>query len=276
MEDLSNIEGLANTPQVTAPVNNTPPAPQPENQSQTGQPQSPPQPKGFDFVPERYKSASWVSKYQDPDKFWDGIENAQKMLGQKQVVQGIEVPADDAPSDKWAEFHSKIGRPEAPDKYELPDVELDDLDKEGTAKLFHEVGMPKKMAQNLLVKFAQYTKERNGQVEQKEAQSFQETLKSIFPDNPKKGYDLAKRGVKNLGLQDKITNEDSKNPVLLQALAKLGELTGEDSIFKGGGESKEGLMEEAKRIQGTPEYWKNQEVFDKVADLYKKAGAGKK
>lgn len=45
--------------------------------------------------------------------------HAQKLVG----MDKIPVPAKDAKPEAWNEFYTKLGKPEAPDKYELPTVE---------------------------------------------------------------------------------------------------------------------------------------------------------
>lgn len=235
---------------------------------------------GLDFIPEKYRSESWASKYDSPEKFFEGVHNLNKMIGQKEIVQGLQAPGENATPDDWNKFYNQLGRPESADKYTLPeDVKaFDGFDLDGEKKIFselaHKNGLTQKQAEGL---FKDYIANVN-QFHEKSQESLQigidKAAKIAFGEKSDEGFDLAKRGAKALGIGNKLDSEGlSANPLVLQLCAKLGELVGEDSFIPGGSaETFESLREQALNIQRSPEYQRgDQALFDKVQDLYKRA-----
>ena len=86
------------TPVVDAPPPTAPPA----------------EPSWRDSLPDDLKGAAWLSKYKTPEDALRGFAEAQKLIGSK-----LSVPKDDAPKEEWDKFYASLGRPEAPDKYDL-------------------------------------------------------------------------------------------------------------------------------------------------------------
>ncbi len=107
-----------------------------------------PSSEGF-AIPESYSSRGWTEKVKSYDDLWKLADNSQSLLG-KRVA-----PADDAPPEDWDNFYKTIGRPDAPDKYTLPDIEgvpegFDLTEFKGTAqKLMHEAGLNQRQANKL-------------------------------------------------------------------------------------------------------------------------------
>ena len=92
------------TPVVDAPA----PATAPANGA------APAEPSWRDSLPDDLKGAAWLSKYKTPEDALRGFAEAQKLIGSK-----LSVPKDDAPKEEWDKFYASLGRPEAPDKYDL-------------------------------------------------------------------------------------------------------------------------------------------------------------
>jgi len=106
--------------------------------------------QGTEFtVPEAYQGKGWVEKIKSSDDLWKSLDNAQSLIGRKTI------PAADAPEAEWEKFYSAVGRPESPDKYELPDVEgiPEGVDlsqfKQKAASIAHSVGLTPKQANKL-------------------------------------------------------------------------------------------------------------------------------
>lgn len=244
---------------------------------------APAQNVGLSFIPAEYKDASWASKYSTPEDFFKGIDNLNKMVGQKQIVQGIQVPGEGATDDDWSKYYTSLGRPESADKYNLPeDVKaFDGFDLDGEKKMFNELahknGLSDKQAAGL---FKDYIGALNKHHEQYQASrpTLDQAKKEAFGDKVDEGYALANKASDAYGYTDKLNARGlGRDPLVLQILAELGKGVGEgEFVPNNGGESKESLLEQARRLQASPEYKTDQKVFDQVASLYKQANALKK
>jgi len=92
--------------------------------------------------------------------------SAQSMIGAEKIV----LPKADAKPEEWDGVYSKLGRPESPDKYKLPDVQALNLPKdvgvdEQVAKnmlgVFHKAGLSQKQAETV---YSEYLKLQGGKV----------------------------------------------------------------------------------------------------------------
>jgi hypothetical protein len=261
-----------------APAPEAAPAPAPEANPS-------PAPAGLDFIPESYRSAPWATKYKSADDFFKGVDGMAQLIGKKEIVQGLQAPGAEAPDEEWGKFFNQIGRPESAEKYELPadlqaheGLNLDEV-KASFTSIAHKNGLTQKQAAGLFKDYVETLNQDFVKSQEQVKVSFQEVVNKTFPDNPKAGFDLAKRGAKAAGLLDKIDSEGlSLNPIVLQLSAELGKYVGEDTLESGKGtaESSESFVQEALRLQKSPEYWKDKAVFNKVAELYEKAERLKK
>lgn len=269
---------VTETPSSPAPVaspNNTPtpsqntPAPTPAQEPRSG----------LDFIPEAFKSEGWATKYKTPEDFFKGVSHMNKMMGQKQIVEGIRPPSQESPPEEWESFFNQIGRPESPEKYQLPEdiqaAEGIDLvtEKQAFTALAHKNGLTQKQAEGLFKDYVSNLNESFSKSQEATTQNFEQALKEAFPEDPQAGLAAAKRAAKALNLGNKLDEAKlSTNPLVLQLCAKLGEFVGEDSFLKGNQpDMKEGLMEEALRIQKSPEYQRgDKEAYRKVQGIYQK------
>jgi hypothetical protein len=100
-------------------------------------------------IPESYTGKGWTEKVKSVDDLWKLADNSQSLLGRRVA------PADDAPQEEWDAFYKTVGRPEAPDKYQLKDVEgvpegFDLTEFKGKAQqLMFEAGLNQKQANAL-------------------------------------------------------------------------------------------------------------------------------
>lgn len=235
------------------------------------------QPSGLEFLPEAYRNDPSFTRYKSAEELAKGFKNLEQFVGKKEIVQGLKVPGDDASPEEVNEFYKQLGRPEAADKYTLPeDVKLPegfDLAQEKTliSGIAFELGLSNKQATALYKKYAEETT-KNFTASQTEIQkTFDQAVKTAFGDDYKANLDLAKKGAAALGGADKLNLEEVSNPHLLKALAMLGKDRGEDSFENGSSASKESILEEAKRIQASPEYVRGDKaVIEKVQGMYKR------
>lgn len=249
-----------------------------QNQGNQGQGTPNPAPSsGLDFIPEAFRESTWAKKYTTPEDFFKGVDNMSKLMGQKQIIEGIKPPGQDATDDDWGKFFNEIGRPESADKYALPDLEIPGFDVKAERELFtsmaHKNGLTQKQAEGLYKDYLNSIKTNVTKQAEDFATKSQSALKEAFGDNFQGGFDLAKKGARAIGIADTLDQEGlSANPLILKLCAKLGEFVGEDSKIDGNSSSSnETLLEEAIRLQKSPEYLNgDKSVHRKVEAIYKK------
>lgn len=64
-----------------------------------------------------------LARYESKDEAVKALVHAQKLLG-KTPEGYVRLPGPDAPADQLSAFHAALGRPESPDGYALPELEL--------------------------------------------------------------------------------------------------------------------------------------------------------
>lgn len=128
------------------------PTPQPEPQP-TPQPEPAPaddRAKFLNLIPKEYREHASLKDYKDFAGMVKSHVNLVGLLGREPRV-----PAKDAPPDQWTQFYSALGRPDTPDKYQVPIPEGDDaptIDPEyvdGFRKIAHEIGLTQSQAHKL-------------------------------------------------------------------------------------------------------------------------------
>jgi hypothetical protein len=77
-------------------------------------------------------------------------QNLEKVFGADKAGRTILAPKGDDDADGWSAVYNRLGRPESPDKYELPVPEGDDGSfAQAAAPVLHELGLTTKQAQGL-------------------------------------------------------------------------------------------------------------------------------
>lgn len=77
-------------------------------------------------------------------------QNLEKVFGADKAGRTILAPKGDDDTDGWNAVYNRLGRPESPDKYELPVPEGDDGSfAQAAAPVLHELGLTSKQAQGL-------------------------------------------------------------------------------------------------------------------------------
>jgi hypothetical protein len=232
----------------------------------------------LDFLPEAYRNDPSFLKYKSADELAKGFKNLEKFIGKKEVVNGIQVPAEGASPEEMNDFYMQLGRPEAADKYALPDdikfPEGSDLAAEKTliSSIAFDLGLSNKQAESLFKIYSEKTTETFKQTQEQATTAFYSAAEEAFGKDYRSNVELAKKGAKALGGADKLNLEDVSSPLLLKALAMLGKDVGEDNFEKGLSVGKESLLHEAKLLQSSPEYQKGDpQTVAKVVEMYKKA-----
>jgi hypothetical protein len=77
-------------------------------------------------------------------------QNLEKVFGADKAGRTILAPKSDDDADGWNAIYNRLGRPESPDKYELPVPEGDDGSfAQSVAPVLHELGLTTKQAKGL-------------------------------------------------------------------------------------------------------------------------------
>ena len=156
----------------------------------TPAPSTPSTPSTNEFsIPESYTGKGWTEKVKSVDDLWKLADNSQSLLGRRTA------PAEDAPKEEWEAFYKTVGRPEAPDKYQLKDVEgipegFDLTEFKGKAQqLMFEAGLNQKQANDLYQAYLKSELEVSGKNKEAIAEhnkkldaEFDELTKELFGD----------------------------------------------------------------------------------------------
>ena len=176
--------------------------------------------------------------WDNPVKAIESYRNLEKFAGGSKSL--VELPGPDADETKLAEFYNRLGRPDAPDKYDLKvpeggDPALTDWFKQ-TA---HKHGLTTKQAGAL---FNDWNSMSGEKMQAWEAESRQQSERSIgelkkeWGQGFDKQIDMGRRAVANLGFDEPtLSAYEAKlgTADMLKLFAKLGSKMGEDS-FEGG------------------------------------------
>lgn len=155
-------------------------------------------------VPQEYSDRGWAEKIKSPDDLWKAFDNAQSLLGKRPAG----IPQIDAPDEEWDKFYAAAGRPESPDKYQLPD-KIDGLPdgidlspfKEKASSILHAAGLNQKQAERVWkqyiseeLKTAQESKAKYEQTQKEMDAEFDKLSKELFGDK----YDTATAAAQEL------------------------------------------------------------------------------
>lgn len=197
------------------------------------------------------ESLAQTKGWDSPAKALDSYRNLEKMLG----TEKISAPRKDWKPEDWNSFYAKIGRPEAPDKYALPEVKPEEgltLDEKKVAevrKLMHETGLTQAQAEKLA---GWYFGDLNGTFKAAKEQNLaakangEKALRDQWKDRYDSEVDIARRafsefaddGAKQFILESGLGDD----PRFVALFNKIGREMMEDSAtgrgpatFEGGG-----------------------------------------
>jgi len=112
-------------------------------------------PSLMDLLPEDLRSDPSLQPFKDVPELAKSFVHAQRMIG----MEKLPVPGPNATDEDWNVVYDKLGRPEAPDKYELPappeGFELDPEMASAFRETAHKLGLLPQQAAGL---FDWYTK----------------------------------------------------------------------------------------------------------------------
>lgn len=231
----------------------------------------------LDFIPEQYREASWATKYSTAEDFFKGVEGMSKLIGNKEIVEGIKLPGEDATEEDYSKFFNSIGRPETSEAYDLEKVQmpegynLEDTQRE-FRELAHKAGLSQKQASALYKGYMENQKNHFEKASQPVELDMGKITKEAFPEDTEKNFTLAKKGATSLGLADKLDEEGlSANPLVLKLCAEIGKLSSEDNFQDGKGsmDTPESINAKIKELQSNPDYMNSLDKQNQVYELFK-------
>jgi len=106
-------------------------------------------------IPEEIRGHKSLQHINDVGALAKSYVHAQSMIGADKVV----VPGKSATPDEWNEFYARLGRPESPDAYELPQQEGAEVNPDMSnwyKQMAHEIGLNSTQAAKLYESYNQF------------------------------------------------------------------------------------------------------------------------
>ncbi len=132
-----------------------------------------------------------------------GHYNAEKLIGLDRAGRTVAIPKDDAPAAEWDAYHAKLGRPESPKGYKLPDGLKDDPVATQFLEVAHKAGYTQKHIDQAFEFIGQQTEALQAKEEQErevKAQQDVAALRSDWGQEFELRSEAARRAVRELGL----------------------------------------------------------------------------
>lgn len=200
--------------------------------------------------------------------------------GQRFIGSSIRVPKDDAKPEEWVAIHTKLGRPETPDKYNLVLPRPEKIDwQDDKLKIFreagHKLGFNHNQMHGVLDMYADMVEAGDKLISAGKTAALQELAKEWGPEQSA-GYQrnmaLVQRAVNLYGGEPakeffNAVTEMGNHPILVRMIAKMAADLDEADYL--GGEGNTGSV--------TPDEAKTQiaEINRNPEDLYHAKFAGK-
>lgn len=224
-------------------------------------PENPNQPSPRDafiaMLPESLRSDGVFANFHSVEDLAKSYASAAKMVGMDKG-QLLQVPRDDS-KEAWDAVYSKLGRPEAPDKYNFEaykDVASAD-ELKPWAEMAHGLGLNQKQVDGLFSKFFGDTKALSEQKAAEEQARYQ-----AWSEEVNKELGLAKDRKLNaaVGVVEKEFGEGAldfiqqnpqvfKDPRMVKALVNIADKMGESSVLLGDGSTTNGALSPADALQ---------------------------
>lgn len=193
-------------------------------------------------LPAELKDAPSLKDIKDIGDLAKGYVHAQRAIG-----NNVAVPTKDSKPEEWAAFFNKVGRPEAPEKYDFGKIDGEDKVpipaelKQGFMKSAHEFGLSNRQAAQLYSWFVSTTgkglSEQQAAVQQSQAAGIN-ALKSEWGTAFDQNLDMAKMALKEFGGDDavKLMNETGlgDDPRVIRLFEKVGRAMSEDKLHSQG------------------------------------------
>jgi hypothetical protein len=188
-----------------------------------------------------YQSHPALNDIKDLNGLAKSYISAQQMIGADKIV----LPRTDATQEEWNNLYTKLGRPEAPDAYELGQgIEFpagfphDDKIDSFVKGLFHEAGLNPNQAATLYEGFTkmqieEFTNATNAQMQS--VQAGLDGLRSEWGGKFDTNVAMARQAIHAFGGEDvkALLNQNGlgDHPLLIKTFANIGASLAEDRAF---------------------------------------------
>jgi len=237
-----------------------------------------------DTLPQELRGNPSLAQFQG--KSWDevGPTIAKSYVETKSMIGADKILK---PSDKWTDkeydaFYNQLGRPEAPDKYSMPEVQmpeglkLDDAKIAERKALYHKAGLTDKQAKALIeadLTFVKSSYEADKQSTESAKLTAESALKQEWGDKYTANIELARSVVAKFGDEQfaRYIEESGlgNDPRLIKMLAKAGQGLMEDrATGKGGTDivpNSAAAMAELNQLKGDRDFMNKYVGGDKYA-----------
>lgn len=195
-------------------------------------------------LPEELREETALAQFKGIEGLAKSYLETKKLVGTKRM----EEPTESWDQTKWDELYGKLGRPETPDKYEVPEINLPNdlkLDEAllGEAKTkFHELGLNKKQFAGVMGLYGRVVSEGLEGESAKNEESLKEgtlALKTEWGDKFDANIDIAQSAINKFGGEDldKILKDSGlgNNPAMVKTFHEIGKRIMEDNAGMGRG-----------------------------------------
>lgn len=203
----------------------------------------------LDTLPEEIRAEPSLKTVPDVPTLAKNYVNAQKMIGSR-------IPAPEAgwEQKQWDEFYAKVGRPESPDKYSMPEVKLEEgvkIDEEKFKQIrakVHGLGLTDRQFKGIMeVYLGSVNEQVKGSTSQAQAKrdAAMGELRQTWGDHFQENVNLAKNVLQKFGADESFMQylEESNmgnNTQFIKFLHTIGTKMMEDTSR--GGEAGAGLQ----------------------------------
>ena len=181
-----------------------------------------------------------LAKFKEPMAVGRAYAELEKKLG-----SSVQIPKEDASPEEWGKFFSRIGRPDSPEKYELPKEVLTDELRAKLAKEAFEAGATPKMVKALVGTIVEDAKTREAEFVKKQEAEYNEAvgvLKGEYGAKFDENLALANKALTGLfpsAAKMIVERGLGNDPALIRDLVALGSRLGEDKLVSGAPAAKE-------------------------------------
>jgi hypothetical protein len=160
----------------------------------------------------------------------------------------VTLPGEGATEKELGDFYARLGRPESPDKYDLPRPKLPEgmSYDEGAEKSFramaHKLGLTSAQFKSMYDEYNRYQVAAfaaQSDANKKAVEAANASLKKDWGDQYDANMELTKRAIYWLGGDDLVQElgdfKIGNSPAMAKAFAKIGKLMADDSFHAGSG-----------------------------------------
>lgn len=236
-------------------------------------------------LPEDIRDNTAFDKYKSPEEVYRGFVAAQQLIGRKGIIQ----PQEGDGPEIWEQYYNALGRPEAPEKYEiakpedLPEGLTYDSDLEKEFKQFaFEKGLTGKQARDAFnfyheVQVKQLGKyhEANKQAIETGVKALRDEWKADFNNNLLKAEATFKKLADAETIAEVERSGLGNNPKFIKLFYDISaKYLSEDKLIDGGIPVSGTLTSKIKDLESDPAYWdrmnpKHKDVVRELKGLYR-------